>query len=74
MFKVEDFMKAFDTKAFDLTAVMANTEKFQKAFFDVTEKNLKTVVNLAEQNVASVRKAVDSVNAQTAKAFTATTK
>ena len=74
MFKVEDFMNALDPKAFDFAGVIANVEKFQKAMFDATEKNMKTVANLAEQNVASVRKAVDAVNAQTAKAFAVTTK
>ena len=72
MFKVEDFMNAFDPKAFDFGAAMANAEKIQKQVFDATEKNMKTVATLTEQNVASLRKAVDSVNAQTAKAFTAT--
>ena len=65
-------MKAFDPKSFDFTAVMATAEKAQKQAFDATEKNMKTVVTLAEQNVAAWRKAADAMNAQTAKLFTPT--
>jgi len=64
MFKVEDFMNAFDPKAFDFSAVMANTEKFQK----------QTMTALAEQNIVTMRKAVDSINSQTSKVFSNTSK
>jgi len=74
MFKFEDFTKAFDPKAFDVATVMASVETAQKQAFEAAEKNMKIVADLAEQNVATFRTAVDTMNSQTAKAFTASKK
>ena len=51
----------------DYTAIPAAMEKAQKEIFDQTEKNIKAMSKIFEQNLAFWRAVVNNANEQTAK-------